>query len=53
MTVDAHGKILRVDVLGSDRALETCLRGLLAATTSATLAVGAPTGAVEVTITRS
>jgi hypothetical protein len=52
LTVDAHGKIVRVDVIGGDRALEACVRGLLSGRSSATFAQGAPTGTVEVTITK-
>jgi Ca-activated chloride channel family protein len=57
LTIDAHGKVVRVDLLGGDRTAEACVRRLLAELSSATMATGAvngaATGTVELTIARS
>ena len=53
LTVDAQGKVQRVDLVGGDRAAEGCLRALLARLSSSTVAQGAAVGTVELTIVRS
>jgi Ca-activated chloride channel family protein len=53
LTVDGHGKVLRVDLLGGDRAAETCLRRLLANLASSTLATGSAAGTIDLTIART
>jgi Ca-activated chloride channel family protein len=50
LTVDAQGRILRVELLAGDRHAESCLQRTLAGLVSATVAHGAPTGLVEVTL---
>ena len=52
LTVDAQGKVQKVVVLAGDRGLEACLARLFIGLASATVAQGAPTGTVEVTLTR-
>ena len=53
LTVDAHGKVVRVDLLAGDRAAEACLRRALGELSSATIAAGGAAGTVELTITRT
>jgi Ca-activated chloride channel family protein len=52
LTVDAHGKVQKVELLAGDRSAEACLAKLFRGLTSATVAQGAPTGTVEVTLSR-
>jgi hypothetical protein len=52
VTVDGRGRVVRVDLVGGDRATEGCLRRLLGALSSATLATGA-SGTVDLTIART
>jgi hypothetical protein len=54
LTIDAQGRIVRVELVTGDRNAESCLRAALAGLSSATVAHGAPTGTVEITLrTRS
>jgi Ca-activated chloride channel family protein len=50
LTIDAHGRIARVEIVTGDRDAEACLRAALAGLSSATVARGNPTGAVEITL---
>jgi hypothetical protein len=52
LTVDASGKVLRVDLLAGDRAAESCLRKLLGGLSSTTVAVGAPAGTIALAISQ-
>jgi Ca-activated chloride channel family protein len=53
LTVDAHGKVVRVDVVAGDQALAACLRASLAGLSSSTFAAGGATGSVVLTLVRS
>ena len=50
LTIDAQGRIVRVELVTGDRNAESCLRAALAGLSSATVAHGAPTGTVEITL---
>ena len=50
LTIDAQGRIVRVELVTGDRNAESCLRAGLAGLSSATMAHGAPTGTVEITL---
>jgi Ca-activated chloride channel homolog len=50
LTIDAHGRIVRVELVTGDRNAESCLRAALAGLSSATAAHGAATGTVEITL---
>jgi Ca-activated chloride channel family protein len=51
LTIDAHGRVVRVDLITVDHNAEACLRAALAGLSSATVAAhGAPTGMVEITL---
>jgi hypothetical protein len=50
LTIDAHGRIARVEIVTGDRNAEACLRATLAGLSSATAARGNPTGTVEITL---
>ncbi|HXU05837.1 MAG TPA: VIT domain-containing protein [Polyangia bacterium] len=50
VTVDAQGRILRVELVAGDRNAESCLRAALAGLSSATVAQKAATGTVEITL---
>jgi len=50
LTVDAKGRVVRVELIAGDRRAESCLRGGLVGLSSATIAHGAATGTVEVTL---
>jgi hypothetical protein len=50
LTIDAQGRIVRVELVTGDRNAAHCLRAALAGLSSATVAHGAPTGTVEVTL---
>jgi Ca-activated chloride channel family protein len=52
LTVDGHGKVQKVEVVSGDRAAQACLARQLIGLTSATIAQGAATGTVEITLTR-
>jgi Ca-activated chloride channel family protein len=52
LTIDGQGKVQKVVLVAGDRAVEACLARLLTGLASATVAHGAPTGTVEVTLTR-
>ncbi len=52
LTVDAQGKVLKVELLAGDRAAQACLARLFGGLTSATVAQGAPTGTVEILLMR-
>jgi len=50
LTIDAQGRIARVEIVTGDRSAEACLRAALAGLSSATVARGNPTGTVEITL---
>jgi Ca-activated chloride channel homolog len=50
LTIDAQGRIVRVELVTGDRNAESCLRTALTGLASATVAQAAPTGTVEVTL---
>jgi hypothetical protein len=50
LTIDAQGRIVRVELVTGDRNAETCLRAALTGLSSATVAHAAPTGTVEITL---
>jgi hypothetical protein len=50
LTVDAKGRIVRVELLAGDRAVESCLRKAFMGVVSATAAQGGPAGTVEITL---
>jgi hypothetical protein len=50
LTIDAHGRIVRVELVAGDRNAESCLRAALVGLSSATAAKGAPTGTIEITL---
>jgi len=50
LRIDASGKLVKVDILGGDRALGQCLSRALTGLVSATKAQGADAGTFEVTI---
>ncbi len=51
LTLDAQGRIVRVELVSGDRHAEACLRSALAGLSSATVAQGAvATGTVEITL---
>jgi Ca-activated chloride channel family protein len=50
VTLDAQGRIVRVELLAGDRSAEACLRGALVGLSSATIAHAAASGTVEVTL---
>jgi Ca-activated chloride channel family protein len=52
LTIDATGRVVRVDITGGDRTGEACLRRLLVGLTSATVARGRAQGSVEIRLLR-
>ncbi|HEY7375720.1 MAG TPA: VIT and VWA domain-containing protein [Polyangia bacterium] len=50
LTIDAHGAIVRVELVAGARNAESCLRGALAGLSTATVAQTGPTGTIEVTL---
>ena len=50
VTVDAHGRVVRIELTAGDRRAEACLRGALVGLSSATVAQAASTGTVEITL---
>jgi Ca-activated chloride channel family protein len=50
VTVDARGHVVRVELIAGERGAESCLRGALLGLSSATIASGAATGTVEITL---
>ena len=53
LTVDARGRVVRVELVAGDRSAESCLRGALLGLSSATIASGArgeSTGTVEIAL---
>jgi Ca-activated chloride channel homolog len=50
LTIDAQGRIARVDLVTGERGAAACLRAALAGLSSATRAEGNPTGTVEITL---
>ena len=50
LTIDAQGRIVRVELVTGERNAAHCLQGALAGLASATVAHGAPTGTVEITL---
>ena len=52
LTIDARGKVQRVELVAGDRGAEGCLRALFARLASSTVAQGAGVGTVELTIVR-
>ena len=50
LTVDAKGRIVRVELLAGDRSAESCLQKAFMGLVSATAAQGGPAGTVEITL---
>jgi hypothetical protein len=50
VTVDAKGRIVRVELLAGDRGAESCLQKAFMGLVSATAAQGGPAGTVEITL---
>ncbi len=50
VTVDARGRVVRVELIAGDRSAESCLRTVVGALSSITSAQGSATGTVEITL---
>jgi TonB family protein len=50
LTVDAQGRIVRVELLAGDRGAESCLRKAFRAWCPPPAAQGGPAGTVEITV---
>jgi hypothetical protein len=50
LTIDAHGAIVRVELVAGDRNAESCLRAALVGLSTATVAQAGPTGTIELTL---
>jgi Ca-activated chloride channel family protein len=50
LTIDAKGRIVSVQLVAGDRAVESCLQKALGGLSSATVAQGTPTGTIEIVL---